>query len=40
MAKVPNRELKAMALTGNTESLPPSLRRWHLNAYLRACSER
>lgn len=34
--KVPKRVLKAMAFTGYTESLPPSLRRWHLKAYLRA----
>lgn len=36
VAKVPKRVLKAMAFTGYTESLPPSLRRWHLKAYLRA----
>jgi hypothetical protein len=36
VAKVPCGELKAMALTGYTKSLPPSFLRWHLNAYLRA----
>ena len=30
---------KAIAWTGNTTSLPPSLRRWHLNAYLFACEK-
>ena len=37
MANVPWKGAKAMALTGYTVSLPPSLRRWHLKAYFFAC---